>query len=142
MSTLERAQTPAAELPGLGSTVLVAEDEALVRRVLEEMLKRLGFSVVSAADGLEALSALERRDGQVDLVVFDMAMPQMGGQELFSELKRRCPQTKTVLASGAGLDSEVSEMRAEGLNGYLPKPFSISQIRAEISRVMGTAGQA
>lgn len=142
MSTLERSQTPAGELPGLGSTVLVAEDEALVRRVLEEMLKRLGFSVVSAADGLEALSALDSRGGKVDLVVFDMAMPQMSGQELFNELKRRCPQTKTVLASGAGTDSEISEMRAGGLNGYLPKPFSISQIREEIARVMGTAGQA
>jgi two-component system cell cycle sensor histidine kinase/response regulator CckA len=142
MSTLERSQTPATEQPGLGSTVLVAEDEALVRRVLEEMLKRLGFSVLSAANGVEALSTLDGRDGDIDLVVFDMAMPAMSGQELFTELRRRCPQAKTVLASGAGLDMEVSAMRAEGLSGYLPKPFSISQIREEISRVMGTTGQA
>lgn len=116
---------------------LIAEDEALVRRVLEEMLKRLGFSVLSAADGRQALAALDEIEGMIDLVIFDMAMPVMDGHELFNELRRRYPQAKTVLASGAGSEDELRSLRAQGLDGHLPKPFSISQIREEVARVMG-----
>jgi CheY-like chemotaxis protein len=130
-------------LPGRGSTALVAEDEALVRRVLEEMLKRLGFQVFSAADGAEALRAVEELSDAIDLVIFDMAMPVMSGQELFSELRRRLPSARTVLASGAGMeDDEICAMREDGLDGFLAKPFSISQIRQEITRVMSATGEA
>jgi two-component system, cell cycle sensor histidine kinase and response regulator CckA len=124
------------------ATVLVAEDESIVRLVLEEMLRKLGFRVLSATNGVEALDALDSSTDDVDLVIFDMTMPAMDGRQLFDRLQSAYPQAKTVLASGAGMDIEVSTMRAEGLNGYLPKPFSISQIREEISRVMGAAGEA
>ena len=128
-------------LPGhqTDATVLVAEDEGIVRLVLEEMLRKLGFRVLSATNGAEALNALDASAQEVDLVIFDMTMPTMDGRQLFDRLQSAYPQAKTVLASGGGCEDEISWMRSHGLSGFLPKPFSLGQVKKVLFDVLGYA---
>lgn len=117
-------------------TVLVADDEEIVRMVLEEMLVRLGFDVLTAEDGTQALEIFSQDPDKFGLVIFDMTMPTMDGGQLFREIRRIHPNVKAVLSSGYHDKSSIDELREFGLSGYLPKPYNIYQIEEELMRVL------
>lgn len=120
-------------------TILIADDEAIVRMVLEEMLVRLGFEVHTAEDGRQALELFNENPDRFDLVIFDMAMPQMAGDELFYELRQIKPNVRAVLSSGYQEGNPADEMRTAGLSGFLPKPYNIIEIASELSRIFNLA---
>jgi two-component system, cell cycle sensor histidine kinase and response regulator CckA len=120
--------------------ILIVEDEEVVRRVLEEILHRLGYRVIAAADGFEALDLFSEHAAELDLVLFDMSMPRMGGDVLFNKLRQAAPAMKTLLTSGYSDFAPIDEMRSNGLSGFLPKPFTIQQVRDELQRVFNTTG--
>jgi CheY-like chemotaxis protein len=116
--------------------ILIVEDEAVVRRVLEEILHHLGYSVIAAADGYEALDLFREHAAELDLVLFDLSMPLMSGEVLFSKLRQAAPEMKTLLTSGYSDEAPVDEMRRRGLSGFLPKPYTMQQVRDELQRVL------
>ena len=118
-------------------TVLLAEDERLVREVMVQMLEALGYRVLAAEDGNRAMQLFSDCRGDVDLVIFDLAMPEMDGGELFTRLRHLNPRVKTLLTTGHHEVSQVQRMRAEGLNGFLPKPFTLDEMRLAVTEVMG-----
>jgi two-component system, cell cycle sensor histidine kinase and response regulator CckA len=118
--------------------ILVVEDEEVVRRVLEEILHRLGYGVIAAADGYEALDIFHTHAAELDLVLFDMSMPRMSGDVLFNKLRQAAPEMKTLLTSGYSDVAPIDEMRSQGLSGFLPKPFTIKQVRDELHRVLNS----
>ena len=116
--------------------VLVVDDEEIVRLVLTEMLDRLGMSVITAADGIEALEIFKDYPHPIDVVIFDLSMPEMQGDELFYAIRQLNPEVKLILSSGLLDDVTVEELSEQGLNGYLPKPYTIDQIAALMDDVL------
>src|SRR5688572_11467243 len=81
-------------------TVLLADDEAIVRTVATTMLKRLGYDVILAAEGHEAIAVFAREHHNIDLVIFDLMLPDMSGEELYAQLRAISPGTPAMLTTG------------------------------------------
>jgi CheY-like chemotaxis protein len=106
-------------------TVLVVEDEEGVREVVGRMLERLGFDVITAVDGQDALRVLDEHDGGVTAVMLDLSMPRMGGPETIRLLRERLPELPVVLMSGY-TEQDVAAKILDGTGGavgFLQKPF-------------------
>jgi two-component system response regulator AtoC len=114
--------------------VLVVDDEASMRRVLEIMLKKMGFGVHSAGNGREALAVLQEQS--VDLIITDLRMPEMGGLEFLSELKSRGIETPVIVMTAHGtIDTAVTAMK-HGARDYLLRPFDIDVLEIAIDRAL------
>ncbi len=129
-----RGLDPAAALTP--ATVLVADDEPVVRMVLEDMLLKLGYHVLSASDGLQALEVFRQYRDVIDVLVFDLSMPNMDGEQLFSQIRELSPDTKTVMITGYNEIVSLDSLRRMGLSGYIAKPFGVDEIRDELKRVL------
>jgi CheY-like chemotaxis protein len=119
--------------------ILVVDDEPVLCAVLQKMLTRLGFAVITAHDGLEAVKILANM--QVDLVISDLRMPRMDGWMLLQQIKGKEPDLPVILITG--YHSDYSESRAEesAADAYISKPFSFQQIRGVVHRVMDIKDQ-
>lgn len=109
-------------------TVLLVDDEETVRGVGVEMLKELGFKAITARDGLEAL-AIFRETPDIDLVILDLTMPHMNGEQCFRELRRLQPDIKVFISSGYSEQEVSQKFIGKGLSGFLQKPFRLSTLR-------------
>lgn len=116
--------------------ILVVDDEDMIRDVSTAMLEELGFETAAASSGEEALKLFTLDGDGIDIVLLDQVMPGMDGVAVFKELRRIRPDIKVLLASGFS-QQEVSErFRGLGLNGFLPKPYSIKNLTEELSQVL------
>jgi len=116
--------------------VLVVDDEKMVANACVRMLKKLGYSVMTAGSGEEAVSLYENHIHEVDLVLLDMLMPGMGGGETYERLKQINPRVKAVLSSGFSLNQQAREILAKGCNGFIQKPYDIEQLSAQMRNVL------
>ena len=123
-------------LPRGKETVLLVEDSGLLRRVTAEFLKRIGYTVIDAADGMEALNLAENHRGKINLLLTDLAMPGMNGQELAQKLLARLPQLKVLYTSGyAG--SLLQERDYPVLStAFLEKPFTWQSLAQQVCTVL------
>jgi DNA-binding response OmpR family regulator len=132
---LEQSAARAARAEAARATVLLAEDDRSLRRYLEVVLRRAGYEVLTAADGLEAMKAL--LSNRVDAVVTDAVMPHLTGQELCRFLRNH-PELKglpVVLLSGADSSARTSDSEA-GADVYLSKPVPAEELAASIARLL------
>ena len=127
---------PAAEALRGSGVVLVVEDEGAVRKVAQLSLERYGYTVILAENGKEALERLERFAESVDLVLLDIAMPVMGGDETMREIQRRYPGLPVVVMTGLGDFDGIDQLRGLGINGFLEKPFTPEYVAREVKRVL------
>jgi signal transduction histidine kinase/CheY-like chemotaxis protein len=127
-------EAPAAAHAGGGALVLVVDDEPLVRAVTRRSLERVGYEVITASDGAEAVARYEERAGEVQVVVLDMSMPVMGGAECFRRLRQLAPDLPVLLASGYALEEEATECLAAGALGFLEKPFTTARLLEVVAR--------
>jgi len=111
---------------------LVAEDDEPVRRLVLEFFKRLGIAAVSAADGEEALAILGERRDEIDLVLLDLTMPRMDGVTAFHRMKALRPDLPVLLTSGFDEQEALQRFAGEALEGFVQKPFSLSQLTDKI----------
>lgn len=118
---------PARDLTGHGR-VLVVEDEDAVRIFATEALRRQGYEVLQACDGLEALDVMEDHNHEVDLVVSDVKMPEMDGPTLFKELRSHNPELKFIFVSGYTDDAFTKTLDDDAEYTFLPKPYTLAQI--------------
>jgi two-component system cell cycle sensor histidine kinase/response regulator CckA len=109
-------------------TVLVVDDEAAVRSVLDRALRSFGYSVLLAADGDEAVAKARHHSGVIDLVLSDVAMPGMNGVEVLERLRELRPTARQMLMSGFAESPEAHAVLVRGEIGFLAKPFSIAQL--------------
>jgi PAS domain S-box-containing protein len=127
-----------AALPEGGSeTILVAEDEASIRKVARAALEDHGYTVLLARDGEEALDLLERRAGEIDLVITDLVMPRLGGAELRREARRVAPEVRFLLTTGYA-EREVSPVGLKPPHDapMLQKPWTVQELRARVREVL------
>lgn len=126
------------EVPGQGETILVVEDDAMMRTTLIETLVALRYHVIAAANGHEALLAFESYGRSIALVITDLVMPQMGGATLFAALRHRAPDIKVVIITGHPLEMRVKELLEQGVVGWLQKPFAPHQFSQVIATALST----
>jgi PAS domain S-box-containing protein len=125
--------TPAPETKG--ATILVVDDEAIVRNSLKRALTRLGYRVLEAGDGGSALSAMQAADPPVDLIILDLVLPG-GGAGIFELLKAVRPDVRVLISSGYSPDAEAARGLAERVEGFLPKPYELSQLRTAVTQAL------
>jgi|GEM_PF-2068613 len=117
-------------------TILLVDDEKMLTDVGNQLLTRLGYRVLTASSGNEALEILEKGDNRVDLVILDMIMPGLSGWETFDRLKAMKPGMKTLLSSGYSLDDQAADILQRGCNGFLQKPFTIDNLSVKIRQIL------
>jgi hemerythrin-like metal-binding protein len=117
---------PEAAHRGTG-TILVVDDEAALRSVAVSALQRQGYDTLEAGDGLEALQVYEANRG-IRLVLIDLTMPGMDGDEAYRELRRAGAMVPIILCSGFGQDEAFQRFRGRGLAGFLPKPYRLQDL--------------
>lgn len=125
-----RKAATAKDLTGTGRVLLV-EDEVEVRQFAVRALKRQGYQVLEAADGVEALEVIEANPGAVDLVISDVVMPEMDGPTLFKELRKRYPSIKVIFVSGYPNEAFRESLGSDDF-AFLPKPFSLPQLAEKV----------
>jgi two-component system cell cycle sensor histidine kinase/response regulator CckA len=125
---------------GQGQTILVVEDNNVVRKVLVESLKLLNYQVLQATNGQEALVMLEQYSDEIDLLLSDVVMPEMGGVALLHALKEKGLAVRVVMLTGHPIRKQMEELRAQGMTDWLPKPPRLEQLAEVIARALGAGG--
>ena len=115
--------------PANGHTVLIIDDEDLVRDVVARMIEDLGYAAITATDGPAGLAIVDSLP--IDAVLVDLTMPRMGGIEVVNALRERRPELPIVLCSG--FDREGRSVRADA---YLPKPFRIDALDQTLAKLL------
>jgi PAS domain S-box-containing protein len=118
---------------GVRATVLLVDDEELVRRAAGRMLERSGCRVVVAENGRRALEVLGERGAEVDLVMLDLTMPELSGEETLAHLRARWPDLPVLLTSGF---TEAARPAGPGPTAFLQKPFEASQLEGMVRRAL------
>jgi len=132
---VEAVQNNAGSWQGSG-TVLLAEDERQVRFVAKTLLEALGFKVIEAANGRNALELYRKNSETITMVLTDMGMPVMDGYELFRELNKLDPSLPVIISSGFSEDAITSKISGENIAGLLSKPYKFEQLREILKKVM------
>jgi two-component system cell cycle sensor histidine kinase/response regulator CckA len=127
---------PASSCAPVTGTVLVVDDEQLVREATAQMLEHLGLTVLLAADGVEALHVFQRHRKEIRLVWLDMTMPRMDGEETLTALRHLAPTVKVVLVSGYNEIEATSHLVDGALTGFIQKPFTLLEVEAKIRESM------
>ena len=117
-------------------TVLLADDEEIVLGVGQKMLERLGFSVLTAGSGQEAVDVYKNNRQDVDLVLLDMIMPGMEAVDTYDKLKAVNPAVKVLLSSGYSLDQKASAIIDRGCDGFIQKPFNLKILEEKIGEIL------
>jgi CheY-like chemotaxis protein len=117
-------------------TIMLVDDEHMVIDIGKEILEKLGYEVITAASGTEALTVFKNNKKKIDLVILDMIMPDMGGRETFENLKACQPQVKVLLSSGYSIDGQATEILNSGCKGFIQKPFSLKQLSRKMREIL------
>jgi signal transduction histidine kinase len=125
------------EEPRGRGTILVVDDEEGIRMTASLMLEDLGYEVVTAKDGVEALEIYRRERERVAVVLLDIVMPRMGGRACFEELRGLDAQVKVVMCSGFTKESVMVELNEKGVKSFLKKPYRRSELAAAIRDAIG-----
>jgi signal transduction histidine kinase/ActR/RegA family two-component response regulator len=122
---------------GGSETLLVAEDEPVVRHLVTRELRRLGYTVLEASDGEEAAQLFEREQERIAMVVLDVIMPRLGGRQAFARMEALRPGLRALFMSGHAPEATgVAELVASGRVGLVPKPFVPAQLAAQIRALL------
>ena len=106
------------------------------------MRRALGYTVITAAGGLEAIDTYRSRKDAIDMVILDMIMPELSGKATYEALKEIDPHVKALLCSGYSVNSEVSEILQRGCNGFIQKPFDLATLSFRIREVLEDSRRA
>jgi nitrogen-specific signal transduction histidine kinase/DNA-binding NarL/FixJ family response regulator len=130
----------ARDVPGGTETILLVDDEEFLRQLGETVLTRKGYTVVTAADGREALDIFVREAARFDLVLLDVIMPRLSGKEVLCQIRRIAPESKVVLTSGMAGAKQVRELEGLGAAHVLTKPYPIDELPRVVRAVLDAPG--
>lgn len=128
--------SPAVDSKG---TILLADDEAEVRRVGSALLDGMGFNVISVSNGAEALQAYSEGGSGIDLVLLDLIMPEMGGAETYRQLRKLAPEVPVIFLSGSDLEPLLVELKNDPHASALSKPYKPGLLREAVMKYLGEA---
>ena len=116
--------------------VLLVDDEELIIDVGQRLLTRMGYSVIVARNGEEALDIYRQQKNDIEMVILDMIMPDMSGGEVYDRLCEINPNIKVLLSSGYSLRGKASDILARGCKGFIQKPFNIKELSHKLREVI------
>jgi CheY-like chemotaxis protein len=122
-------------VPGKG-TILFVDDEERVLSVGTKILQRLGFDVLEARNGREALELYTKNKHLIDMVLLDMIMPEMSGEAVFNKMREIDPTVKILLSSGYSLDDSGTKILNRGCGGFIQKPFTLNELSAKMADIL------
>ncbi len=117
-------------------TVLLVDDEEIILKVCREVLEAMGYRVLTASDGKKAIEVYKKNRDETGVVLLDMIMPGMGGGEVYDRMKEINPEIKVLLSSGYSIDGQATEILERGCNGFIQKPFNVSELSGKIRRIL------
>ena len=133
---LEEKKVLSDELVKGKGTVLLVDDEKMFLEVGEELLTHLGYEVLLAENGREALELYTKNQDKIDLVLLDMVMPVMGGGETFDRMKEINTNVKVLLSSGYSLEGEAKEILKRGCDAFIQKPFKMERLSQKLRGIL------
>jgi PAS domain S-box-containing protein len=141
MEVSQGAGESRARLVGGRETILLVDDEEVIRSMGPDILRGWGYEALVAGHGVEALDIYGRRGEEIDLVILDLNMPGMGGLDCLQRLKARDPEVKVIVSSGYSVQGRERMMRSLGATAFLPKPYRMKDLVATVRRVLDGAGR-
>ena len=117
-------------------TILLIDDEQVILDVGKDMLKVLGYNVLTANGGNEGLEIFKKYQDKIDMVILDMIMPGTTGSDVYDNLKEINPDIKVLLSSGYSLNGKANKILERGCNGFIQKPFNMEQFSQKISEIL------
>ena len=141
-SQVKSADAPAEQLLMGTATILVIDDEPLVRRTTKSMLEHYGYTVVVAESGKEGVDLFNVLTDRVSLVLLDMTMPVMSGEEALRHLKTSQPDVKVILSSGFNEVEAIQRFTGKGLAGFIQKPYSAAALAEKVRMVLEERNRA
>ena len=117
-------------------TVLVVDDEDEVLEIAKDLLEAMGYRVIKAKDGKGAVEVYKKNQDDINIVVLDMVMPNMGGGEAYDRMKEINPDIKVLLSSGFSIDGEATEIMERGCDGFIHKPFKMKDFSEKIMEIL------
>lgn len=122
--------------------ILLVDDEAEVAELAAAMLTDEGYKVILARDGFEALKIYQEIGNQIGLIILDFFLPVIDGDAVFDELRALNPQVVVVLSSGFAEQSKLGNMLAQGLKGFIPKPYTREKLLEQVRSTLDAARSA
>jgi CheY-like chemotaxis protein len=122
-------------------TVLVVDDEEAIQSVTCSLLHRLGFKTITANDGQQAVDVYRKEGPKIDLVLLDLTMPRMSGDEAFTELRKLDPNVCVVISSGYSEIDIATRFAGKGIGGFLQKPYTFTRLRELLSSLLPADNQ-
>jgi PAS domain S-box-containing protein len=116
--------------------ILLVDDEDMIIRVGRQMLEALGYQVIEARSGKEAVEVYRENQDRIHVIILDVIMPDMDGSETFDLLKEIDPDVKVLLASGYSIDGKAGEILERGCHGFIQKPFDLNNLSTVISEIV------
>ncbi|MGA2332385.1 MAG: response regulator [Syntrophales bacterium] len=131
----EKKEIPSGKLRGT-ETILLVDDEDMILDPGAQMLRELGYNVLIARSGFEAVCIYEEHIDRIDMVVLDIIMPGMGGEETFYKLRDINPKLKILLASGYSREDKATQLLNHGCDGFIQKPFNTLELSHKIREII------
>jgi CheY-like chemotaxis protein len=129
------AEADASLIKGSG-TLLIVDDEELVLEVAANMLEKLGYTVLKAHNGTEAVDIFKANHDKIKMVILDIIMPDIGGGEVYDKIKPINSDVKVLLSSGYSVDGQAIELLERGCDGFMQKPFTMEELSGKITQIM------
>jgi PAS domain S-box-containing protein len=116
--------------------ILLIDDEDMIVDIGRQILKTLGYRTITAGSGQDAIECFKKRRNEIDLVILDMIMPDMNGEQTYLNLKRLDPDVKVLLSSGYSIDGQAAKIMQQGCNGFIQKPFHLQHLSTKIREIL------
>ena len=117
-------------------TILLADDEKIIIDVGTAMLENLGYRVIAADSGDAAVKEIRTNAEAIDLVILDMIMPGMGGDQTFDQIREIQPALPVILSSGYSIDGQAAQIMRKGCNGFMQKPFNMPKLSQKVREIL------
>lgn len=132
---IKEKEKPSGLLKGEGAILLV-DDEDIIIGVASGMIESFGFEVLTASSGKQAIEIYRKSKDNIKMVILDMIMPKMSGEETFDRLREINSEVKVLLSSGYSIDGHAADIMDRGCNGFIQKPFNLGELSKSIRSVL------
>jgi CheY-like chemotaxis protein len=132
------AKTLTGEIVSSTETILLVDDEKMVREVNKDLLESIGYKVHAVGNGQEAIAVYMEKKEKINLVILDMIMPGLSGPDTFDRLREINPNVKVLLSSGYSINGKVQTIMDRGCNGFLQKPFKLEELSSKVREMLLT----
>jgi signal transduction histidine kinase/CheY-like chemotaxis protein len=132
----DKDETKRIGTPNGKGTILVVDDEVIIRELLGDILKSQGYRVLTAENGKEGIALYRKNMAIIDLIILDIIMPQMDGKQVYEQIKSFDPEARVLITSGYSKSKILDELLQKGVDGFLPKPFDIEALIKQLENIL------